>query len=100
MEIKDIEQKIACGEMSAAQVFTQMRQHTIGTSAVTFKNWFSRGDHDFVNYPEDAMADTWNAAIDSAVVNITSCKIVDPDILRVRLHEAVGSVLELKVKRT
>lgn len=27
MEIEEIEHKIACGEMSAAQVFTQMKQH-------------------------------------------------------------------------
>ncbi len=27
MEISEIEHKIACGEMSAAQVFTQMKQH-------------------------------------------------------------------------
>ncbi len=27
MEIDEIEDKIACGEMTAAQVFTQMKQH-------------------------------------------------------------------------
>ena len=27
MEINEIEYKIACGEMNAAQVFTQMKQH-------------------------------------------------------------------------
>ena len=27
MELNDIEHKIACGEMNAAQVFTQMKQH-------------------------------------------------------------------------
>ena len=27
MEIDEIEHKIACGEMTAAQVFTQMKQH-------------------------------------------------------------------------
>lgn len=30
MEIKEIEQKIACGELSAAQVFTQMEQLLVG----------------------------------------------------------------------
>ena len=28
MEIKEIEHKIACNELNAAQVFTQMMQHT------------------------------------------------------------------------
>jgi hypothetical protein len=28
MEIKEIEHKIACNELNAAQVFTQMLQHT------------------------------------------------------------------------
>ena len=27
MEIEEIERKIACNEMGAAQVFTQMKQH-------------------------------------------------------------------------
>jgi hypothetical protein len=27
MELNEIEHKIACGEMNAAQVFTQMKQH-------------------------------------------------------------------------
>lgn len=33
MEIDEIERKISYGEMSAAQVFTQMRQHTVKAEA-------------------------------------------------------------------
>lgn len=29
MELTEIEHKIACGELTAAQVFTQMKQHII-----------------------------------------------------------------------
>ena len=39
MEINEIEVKIACGELSAAQVFTQMKQH-INTD----RKWISVND--------------------------------------------------------
>jgi len=34
MNLNEIEHKIACGEMSAAQVFTQMKQH-IGAAYIS-----------------------------------------------------------------
>ena len=37
MEINEIEYKIACGEMSAAQVFTQMKQHIDVANSKTSK---------------------------------------------------------------
>lgn len=50
MEINDIEHKISCNEMSAAQVFTQMKQHIKNgqagddkdlTKGVWFQSWAS-----------------------------------------------------------
>lgn len=29
----------------------------------TFKEWFKEDDHDLYNYPEEAMEESWNAAL-------------------------------------
>ncbi len=42
MEINEIEHRVACGEMTAAQVFTQMRQH-IADSVIAAK-WVKVAD--------------------------------------------------------
>lgn len=34
MDINEIEYKIACNELSAAQVFTQMKQHIISRNSI------------------------------------------------------------------
>ena len=71
MHIDTIQQKIAENEMSAAQVFTQMKQHII-----------SRND-----------------VIDEAIKQIKSCELVEPNVKRIRLYEALGSLYEIKDKK-
>ena len=68
-EINEIENKIACNEMNAAQVFTQMRQHIINR----------------------------NDVIDEAIATIKSCELVEPNVYRIRLDEAIGALYELKL---
>lgn len=68
MDLDVIEHKIACNEMSAAQVFTQMKQHIISK----------------------------NEVLDRAIEKIRSCELVEPGVKRIRLYEAIGSIAELK----
>ena len=32
-----------------------------------FEKWYNEDEHDLYNYPEDAMKEAWDAAIDEAV---------------------------------
>ena len=68
MTIDEIEDKIARNELNAAQVFTQMKQHII-----------SRND-----------------VLDEAIDAIKNCELVKPNVKRIRLHEAIGSIIRLK----
>lgn len=68
MEISEIENKISCHEMNAAQVFTQMKQHIMSR----------------------------NEVVDAAIEKIKSCELVAPGVMRIRLNEAVGALCELK----
>ncbi len=63
---------------------------------MSFESWFDEDDHDLFNFPEEAMKDAWNAAIDSAIEKINDCELVEPNVLRIRLHEAVGALVVLK----
>ena len=72
MQINVIEDKIAKNEMNAAQVFTQMKQHI----------------------------QSRNTVIDECLDAINSCELVAPDIMRIRLYEALGAIVSLKVKET
>ena len=64
----------------------------------TFNNWFCEENYNFHQRSTEATQECWNVAIDKAVEKITNCEIVNPEILRIRLHEAVGAVLSLKIK--
>ena len=68
MRLDVIEQKIAENEMTAAQVFTQMRQHII-----------SRND-----------------VLDEALKQIDLCHRSFPDAPRVSLDEVVGALWRIK----
>jgi hypothetical protein len=68
MRINEIEISIADGEMTAAQVFTQMRQHVQHRSEI----------------------------IDEAMTAIFSCEFVEPNVKHIRLYEAVGVLQQLK----
>jgi len=68
MELDEIEHKIACNELSASQVFTQMRQHII-----------SRND-----------------VINEAIFAINRCELVAPNVQRIRVDSAVGALCQLK----
>lgn len=68
MDLDVIEHKIACNEMSATQVFTQMKQHIISK----------------------------NEVLDKAIEQIRTCELVEPGVKRIRLYEAIGSIAELK----
>ena len=73
MHLEVIEKKIAWNEMSPAQVFTQMKQHII-----------SRND-----------------VLDEAIEKINGCELVEPPspgVMRIRLYEALGSIISLKDK--
>jgi len=70
MDLDVIEHKIACNEMSAAQVFTQMMQHI----------------------------ESRNTVLDEAIAAVRSCELVAPNVKRIRLYEALGSIIELKDK--
>jgi len=48
MELNEIEHKIACGEMSATQVFTQMKQHIGDTDSARIR-WRDRYSSLFTN---------------------------------------------------
>lgn len=61
-----------------------------------FKEWFNDDDHDLYNYPEEALQEAWNAAIDEAVKSINNCELVEPNVKRIRVDEAVGSIISLK----
>lgn len=47
-----------------------------------FKDWFKEDEHDLYNYPDEAMQESWNAAIDSAIEKIKGCELVEPNVLR------------------
>ena len=66
MTVDEIEYKIACGEINAAQVFTQMRQH------IAIRNY----------------------VIDEAIAALKTCE--QPEPKRIRLYEAIGALYELK----
>lgn len=68
MTLDQIEHKISGNDMSAMQVFTQMMQHV----------------------------NSRNSVIDEAIAAIQSCELVDPNVKRIRLHEALGALIELK----
>lgn len=70
MTIDEIEDKIAKGEMSASQVFTQMKQHTSSR----------------------------NSVIDECVAAIESCERVDisPQAKRLRYLEVLGAIGSIK----
>ena len=53
MELNEIEYKIACGELNAAQVFTQMKQHVSELSRYSM----SAGDADQFRYEARACRD-------------------------------------------
>lgn len=68
MNIDIIEDKIAKNEMNAAQVFTQMKQHI----------------------------QSRNTVIDEAILAIKNCELVESNVKRIRLYEAIGALVELK----
>ncbi len=68
MDINEIEYKIACNELSAGQVFSQMKQHIISR----------------------------NSIIDEAIKAIKDCELVEPNVMRIRLNEAIGALIEMK----
>ena len=43
-------------------------------------------------------SDERNAIIDECISKIKSCELVAPDVKRIRLYEAIGSLIELKNK--
>lgn len=68
MDINEIEHKISCNELNAAQVFTQMKQHIISR----------------------------NSVIDEAIGVIDNCELVEPSVMRIRLYEAIGALISIK----
>ena len=61
----------------------------------TFKEWFKEDDHDLFNFPEEAMQEAWNAAITASIESIENCELVEPNVYRIRKHEATGSLIQL-----
>jgi len=68
MDISEIERQISSGEITSAQVFTQMKRYVI-----------SRND-----------------ILNEAIGAVCSCELVEPTVKRIRLHEALGAIDELK----
>ena len=72
MELNEIENKIACGEMSAAQVFTQMNQHV--ESSLSPPCYSSeRTDTDRLDWlysmPKDAVKSNAMTEIELGIIN-------------------------------
>ena len=47
---------------------------------MSFKNWFNEDNHDTHNYPEEAMEEAWNAALDLAETRINMLALNDKTI--------------------
>ena len=45
---------------------------------------------------EDHLTDFRHKVLDEAISAVQSCELVSPNIKRIRLHEALGAILELK----
>ena len=128
MELQEIEHKICCGELSAAQVFTRMKQHISELSrysmsagmadqykseaiAARMALGFSADAQDVspsdIIFAISELRETdrvtgiykRNKIIDACINNIKSCELVAPNVTRIRLHEALGSLIELKQKQ-
>ena len=47
---------------------------------MSFKEWFNEDDHDLYNFPEEAMEQAWNAAVEAACEIIEGCEGYDFEI--------------------
>ena len=67
-----------------------------------FKEWYDEDEHDTFNYPVEAMENAWNngrrQALKEAIEVIRSCELVEPNVMRIRLNEAVGALLGISVE--
>ena len=76
MTLDEIEEKIACREMTAAQVFTQMKQHyqlkkwTNGHAEISWLN----GDEVLITSPYGQTCKLDGGDFESFLIALTSCK--------------------------
>ncbi len=47
---------------------------------MSFKNWFKEDDHDLYNFPDEAMEESWNAALDLAEARVHMLALDDNTI--------------------
>ena len=58
---------------------------------MSFKDWFNEDDHDLYSFPDEAMEEAWNAALDLAAAKVNMLALNDEAI-----REAMRIITECK----